>query len=1180
MRPFLLLFLALTVMSCGSSGETFRVGPDGVAYQSSGAFILEGANVLDGMEWQLNRQLRFDFNHPVDPDSLGFGAIQIRPLHPQDQGSPVTGIFELDAARGGRSVLFRPACPIDDALMTGGFVPGGVEYEVYLPAKGQGFTVLRDTDGRPLTSGMRRTFRTPAWNQSLFLDTVATPAKATAVEFPEGFNLFGDTDPTITIQFDQAIDGRSSNLNTQNLQLLFAESEIGQPGEKVFPSDNRVPGRLVLLENCSVEGSRVAYQVTGVLPVNRRLRLSITQQFRDIGGQRNPSVLVLAEHATPTLRSFYNDPSVHPADLAVDEIQQGFENDAWVDYETPLQHPLARVGEGYVSAQFDFPGGFISPQADFRLKEGVSAEIFTDSQTVFTDSNNRSHVVQDGVLRVDDFHIEVGARLRGRGSNPLIIYAAGEVLIDGTLDVSGNNATVPTSLQSPQFVEGGAHGECGGGRGGDASQVGDKETLRAESGYGAFGLPRAGGGGGEGGFNAHTGFTNILGVNSVVVGGGGGGGFALTHNVAIRWAKWPLADKWIPFGVDNVGPDHNLARHPRMQAAFGVTPLNPDGFAVIGAEPGMRGAGGFDSDFFPAGIEHAPVGFEDLQVDPVVDAISVLDDPDYDPAWFSGDTPAFDFGDANLGPDGGIAGPSVFRYEPTLLHTSDDFWGIRRMEDGTVMRGELLAPWAGSGGGGGGDSMQVRLYDRDGDFIVEPLMSLYPVRPFAQSMQSGDHGWSNYRKGAGGGGGGGQCMIMAVGMIRFGADGKIMANGGIGMGGESVINTDKAVSGSGGGSGGHLILHSSTGLDLSKVDVGVANTPGQIGNLEPIENIQAFGGRRGWAAPLYSTTPESVSRRDGNATFAIGRGGAGANGVIQVHVPNPGTDILWHEDAQPGIEAYLAASPNGVATDRAEELLALFTAPSAYALLPLYADRTMVLSKWIDTGLAEVRRGEADDFPAYGHALLRLEGLDLSDGIALTDAQGKLQAQAPIASGHLDDVSFDAFSLRIPRASDHFDAMYLRLPSLLVGYDVLPNALTSGTFEIVDAKYDRGADRLTLTTAVGDSPMLFALDPAHPTWSVQPKFFRINSQGMKDSLPPSTAVTFEFQGADVDPIFEHQAGTPFGGVDHWVTDLAEIDGARFVRYRILFDSDAQDEGLRQSDMIFPELEYLKLPIVW
>ena len=71
-----------------------------------------------------------------------------------------------------------------------------------------------------------------------------------------------------------------------------------------------------------------------------------------------------------------------------------------------------------------------------------------------------------------------------------------------------------------------------------------------------------------------------------------------------------------------------------------------------------------------------------------------------------------------------------------------------------------------------------------------------------------------------GGGGGGQIQIMAIGTIKIGSNGLIMAKGGNGIAGESTGWTYGQISGSGGGSGGHIILHSATGLDLRDINLG------------------------------------------------------------------------------------------------------------------------------------------------------------------------------------------------------------------------------------------------------------------------------------------------------------------------------------------------------------------------
>ncbi len=1175
MRKYLstLILVSLSLLAaCGKTGNDFVIDPNGDSYNSAGTFFVEGSNMLDGMFWQLNRPIRIDFNHPIDPDSVNFGTVQIRSTDPQAIGNPVTGTFELDAGSGGRTLIFRPTCPTNETNDNGAFMPGGITYELDLPTQSDSPTVLRDTTGHPLSSGLHRTFTTPPPSQPQFLDLFPGPPGVSSVTFPKGLNFFADPDPVVSIRFNQSIDGRASNLNNSNLTLLYADGEIGTANQDIFPAGNRVPGQLVLVENCTDAGALVEFRVTGILPVNRKLQLQMSSQFGDLTGQRNSSMVILATHTTPTLAAVYNDPSWVETDPTVDEFRDDFDNTLHLNLAEPIPLPLAQVSDGFIAANFDYPGTFVTSDADFYLGTGVSAEIFTDSQTVFTDSNNRQHTLQNGVLNVHNFTIEAGATLRGRGSNPLVIYATGEIVINGTLNVSGNLATWPSSLNSPWFVEGGAGGECGGGRGGDASQIGNAETPRAMDGDGPFFITGGGGGGGEGGFNSDTTAGGIVGLNTFVVGGGGGGGFAVTENVSVLWDQWSRATGWVPAGVDNEGPDHIITKHTQMVPTIGVTPDNPNGNGIFGAEDGMRGVSAWNN--LPLGVLQPPMGMEDATNDPVIDNIGIVNDPDYDPAWTTGSVPPFDFGHPTQGPDPGLAGPSVFRNDLTGLNTLNDFWGSRIMDDGSVVIGELLTPWAGSGGGGSGDSMEIMVYDADNDGVDDPLLSFYPVVPFQKAANSVSQGWRNYRKGAGGGGGGGQCLLMAIGMIRIGANGQILANGGIGFSGESIIYTDNGISGSGGGSGGHLVLHSATGLDLSAIDVGVANNASQVGNLIPTENIQAFGGRRGWAGPDYT-----ISFTDGNPTFGVGRGGAGANGVIQIHVPDPTTDILWHPNAAPGINDYITTSPSGIPTDRVEEMLNLYTAPQAYSLIPFFSSSSMVVSEWIDTGMAELRLGDANTYPKYGDPLLDFNGIFPSTGLVAKTGGDTVAPLADVATGATSAVTFDAFQLTIPSASTFFDAKFLRLPNLLVGYDVLPNAAGSATFEIVDAAYDRTADILTLSTATTDSPMTFALDNGNPVWSVKEKFFRIDTNGVKNSLPASTSVKFEFQGADELSPGSGLPGVPFGGANNWVTDLSLLNGQRFIRYRVTFEADAQGTGIDLSSPL-PVLDYIKLPFVW
>ena len=1180
MRNSLLLLLGLPAVllagACGPSADE----------SLTGQFFVVGSNVTEGAVWELNRPLRLEFNHSVDPTSVSFSSVRIRPLNPSLVTSPVTGSFEFEPGSNDKVLVFRPTCPTDENNSNGAFAGGGVAYEVYLPVSNETPTVLRDVNGRPLSVGLRRRFATPAAANPQFLDLTPGPPVIVDVQYPSGLNLFSDPNPVIRIQFNQSIDGRASNLNTNNVYVLFADGEIGSASEAVFPDTNRLPGRLVLLENCGEGGAVVNFLVAGVMPVNRLMRLEMSSQFADLIGQTNVARIVMPTYATPTLAAVYQDPSWNEASETVDEYRDDYSTAKDLDLAAEIPLPLAAVGDGFIAADFDFPGSFVSSDNDLFIGTNVFTEIYTDGQTVFTDSNSRQHTVNNGVLEVDDVTVSSGSTLRGRGKNPLVIYASGDVVINGTINISGNNANWPTGLNSPQFVEGGALGECGGGRGGDASQISLAETPRAESGDGPFGLEGGGGQGGEGGFNGDkggpTGSTGIANLQNVVA-GGGGGGFALTENAAVWWNNWPTGAGWKPSGVDNAGPDHFHATGP-----FGQfnrhTALGPKGSQIsrdwfAGAEAGARGSSYQVDVPLPSTGAYGIFGMEDVQRDDEAlppDSMSNLD-----PAWTTGATPPFPAGHPTKGPDGGKGGPSVFSADG---NTDNDFWGRRLNSDGSVTVGELLAPWAGSGGGGGGDSMIIHRADFDGDMMDDPIEQLYPVVPFQTATFGLVRGWFYYRKGAAGGGGAGQLQVMAIGSITFGANGKILANGGVGFAGESMIYTDNTVSGSGGGSGGHVILHSATGMDLSAVDVGTLSINGSdLVSTDPADIVQAFGGRRGWAAPDIQKVASATSLDDGNATFMIGRGGAGANGVIQIHVPDPFSDIVWPTGS--GAAGVIANyfTQVGQTTAAVEEALDLLCEPAAYSLIPFFASSSMVQSEWVDTGMAGLRLSANPtlgswDYPDYANALLNFDGINTTSGLVQTSGELVVPLSV-IATGGTGSVTIDSFGMTIPNADSYFDAKFLRSPNLLIGYDVLPDKDGVQTFEIVAASYERAQDRMVLTTRVSDSAMDFAKNPSNPFWSIKEKFLRVETGGSKDSLPASAEITLQFQGADESFAGSNVPGTPFPGLRTWTSDLSQLKGYRFIRYRVTFEADAQGAGIG-LDSPLPLVDYIKLPFVW
>jgi len=701
------VFLGLLGASCGGGGSLTPAQA-----QTAGDFMAVNANVPEGAVWELNRVIRIEFNHPVDPLSIGFQSIRITTTSQDLGGRPVTGSFELDPSSGGKVVIFRPNCPTNDSNDNGAFVPGGYGYRLELPTQSSfGGNVLRDTGGHQLVLGLSRNFVTPVPpSQPLFLDTVPTPASILSIDWPERLNLFTDPEPLIAIHFNQPIDGRSSNLNGNNLAVYYSDGVIGSGAENTF--SNKLPGTLVLGENCGETGATVNFMISGLLPPGRNLEIVMENTFRDIVGQTNEASWTSPYHATPTLEQVYRDAGTlfgwTNDDVAIDEFSDFFADASMIDTEAGLSEPLADIVDGGVVASFHYPGQFVPPDRDFYWNE-TSGEIFTDGQLVISDSNNRTFTLVNGVLYCDDFTIENGASLRARGTNPLIIYAQGEVRILGTIDVSGNDSHWPTSLNSPQFPEGPILGECGGGLGGMSSREGLKETLRGDPGDGPFQLTGLGGGGGEGGFQQSQNVSN--GGNqaetaNLLAGGGGGGTFALTPNMAIWWAKWTTHQK--PASADNNGPDHDVDRDPYWPDGIYRDPLTvrPTDLPVFGGEPGMRGSS-FNTplDYNPQSpptTPHGVYGMEDEQVD-VVDPKDPASSTAFDPVWTSPPIP-FDYGHPTRGADPGEAGRGVFSDDGDV---GNDFWGSRLNNDGSVTKGELLTPWAGYGGGAGGDSQVI-----------------------------------------------------------------------------------------------------------------------------------------------------------------------------------------------------------------------------------------------------------------------------------------------------------------------------------------------------------------------------------------------------------------------------------------------------------------------------------------
>ncbi len=1173
-----------------------------------GAFKVQTTNVSDGDSWFLNRPIKIFFNNAVDPNSVSFGSVILRPTDPSNSGNPVTGTFELIADADGNAnfgIQFNPACPTNASNTNGGFVPGSLNYELVLPTQGSGgSSVLRDVAGHQLSVGLTRTFRTPAIGDVLFADTIVGPPMLQSLQVPNALGLMSQDATILVLGFNQSINPDPANLQPDRLYVQYSN-----PGG-VFPSSgNIIAGNWQVVSNCG-DGAVLHFVVSGILIPGRDIRVVLTPDFEDIGGNSNTSKIVSAPVTLPTLSSFYaSGPTFTEADVTYDEFRDDFGTPNNIDFEADLPQPSAIVTPDLVTAGFPFPGTPVGVDQNFVVTtaQGVLAIDTTDVVQV-TDGNGKVFTVDHGVLNVHDFTIEAGATLRATGSNPFIVYVSGEAILLGTLDASGFNATQPDGgAFHPEIMVPGASGACGGGDGGDASWVTDDYTPRGENGDGPFGLLHAGGEGGEGGYQQDRNpalSPTLVSSDFLLAGGGGGGGFSEGRTDAIFWDRWSLLEN--PGTFENSGPDLRVDRH----TIFNGT-LDPN-TTFMGAEDGLRGSS-LGNDV-PASDQarqdpHGVHGFEDQSPD-ILPQLSNGEEPDitFDPPQTSVSGIDYAFGSPTIGPDGGVGGAPIFQD----ADPSNNFWGQRYYWDGTpgtepvLITGELLAPSAGSGGGASGDLQTLfRLLDVDGNDQQDILGDHFPDQNFPYGFTA------RYFRGAPGGGGGGQVQILALGPITLGPAAILKANGGSGNGGESTAEgtlwgSTSQVSGSGGGSGGHIVLHSASGLNLSLIDVGLPGDPGIpatfFDSITPAHLIQAIGGRRGWAGSRFAAGTSNGGFNesnadnltgaegsngvgyDGNSTYMTGRGGAGASGLIQIHVPNPLTDITYHPNVDAAFKQYITAQDltNPVISDRQDEVLGVYAIPTPFTLVPMYSPESQFQSKWIDTGLAELRNpaNGVGPFPDYADPALSFAGIDPLTGLVNTSANLVTPGAVVGSDGGAGTASFQNYTVTITNPSASFVADFLRNPRLLIGYDVVPDTtqLTPASFEIVDAVYTAAPETLVLSTRVSDGPMALL---ASLNWAVQAKFFRITTTDTKDRLPISASVRIQFQGTEeTSPgsnIPDLAATTPWTG--DGVTTLADLKGMRFIRYRVTFNIDALNAG-PTVDKERPSLEYIKLPIAW
>ncbi|MCC7011749.1 MAG: hypothetical protein IT454_04225 [Planctomycetes bacterium] len=513
------------------------------------------------------------------------------------------------------------------------------------------------------------------------------------------------------------------------------------------------------------------------------------------------------------------------------------------------------------------------------------------------------------------------------------------------------------------------------------------------------------------------------------------------------------------------------------------------------------------------------------------------------------------------GPFGGAVGAAPFA-DPD---PDNDFFGA--MFDalsGRTVVGELTKPWAGSGGGGGGDGVQLQ----NGGTFPGPFVL------------------GNYQKGAGGGGGGGSVHVLALGNIRFGPQGKLLARGGSGGGGENVWGgVNRVGGGSGGGSGGHVVLESAAKIDFRAVaanSVAIQATGGQGGaGAGDIGGAQLTPSGIKETLPHQDACPSGYPNSGANACRGPldGAGGDGGPGIVQLHTS---TGVFGSSPASADILLPLGVQIQQVCAP--PPLCAPSSGPATCAMIPSFGRTSRARSQWIGLGL-----GAFDvHSPNLRDIEFDLEGLDAGTGRVLTDATGRVLAGVTLW-GPLPLPSATAW-LRADGRTLELDLsaglgtpaqVYLDNPNLLVHSAIeLEASGARERFDVVAAAFDAGTSILALSVD-GDGPPLNGFAGGAPStarllWMP----FRVTTAGQRDHLPDTASVSVRWQTtrADLAGAPDLAAAGSFSA-DASVLNTGGNGDQRFVRFEVLFDIDALGQGLSATSPI-PALEFLRLPFRW
>lgn len=249
------------------------------------------------------------------------------------------------------------------------------------------------------------------------------------------------------------------------------------------------------------------------------------------GGGGGSGGQIVVESATDIIFASGVQLSANGGNGGAGDAAGGDGSDGRVVLESPNTITLPTTGGGAPGSSFDFSGvipgpgsaGFSQGTVDVTTIDfgaGIDGAFApTSSVTLMTDGTDPVFGGSNGVFEFTTIDIPAGVVITAIGSRPLVFKATGDATIEGSFDLSGQDA-LPLPFAPPPGGMPGAGGAGGGsgGSGGFFVAGSPAMVLAGEDGALPFGVILGAAGGGA--------LTNPTPDGSSVSGAGGGGGFA------------------------------------------------------------------------------------------------------------------------------------------------------------------------------------------------------------------------------------------------------------------------------------------------------------------------------------------------------------------------------------------------------------------------------------------------------------------------------------------------------------------------------------------------------------------------------------------------------------------------------------------------------------------------------